>query len=207
MSYTVYKNRLCLETEDGQVLPLILIADSSLRTNSGKMVRSWSLASFRFIGENEGILYDKNEYLSGIEKGIHAFVKKKNENAKRYMERFPQFASDEEITINSQMDGSDWINGKIPTYKQFATYLKNLVKNYSISIDEFCRKYGSISLSLEFCDENYKNISSKHFVIRSDSDLTEADAWYRDNNKDNLYGVVRIEGISEDIKIRKKRRG
>ena len=202
MSHTVYKNRLCLETKDGRIFPMILSADSSLRTNTGKMFRSWSLASFRFIGENKGILYNKNEYLTGVENGIHALVKKDEENTKKFMERFPELRCNEEITINSRMDGSDWINGKIPTYKQFATYLKNLVKNYSIHTDEFCRKYGSISISLEFCDKDYKNVTSKYFVIHSDSDLTDSDAWYRDNNNDDLYGVVGISGIDENIKIK-----
>lgn len=104
LSYDVYKNRICIEAADGRVLPLILVADSSLIDENGRMSRCWGVASFTFIKPNpQGLLYDGDEYIKGVREGVPEIVKKENWKNMERKKRHPGSMWDTNLTMDSSM--------------------------------------------------------------------------------------------------------
>lgn len=169
MSHYIYKEKAFLEMPNGNILPLILYADSSVTGMSGRNHPAhWFIQT---LGCEPGLVVDKKLYQKAADEAVQSRLD-------WLKEHYP----DEDHSLDSYNPYGDTYrgNGKIRGMKSFLSAKRN------ISAEEYLRRN---CFSVYLKPNNSENMS---FYITDIDDIQRMDDWYRQYRKDYPDKMVYI---------------
>lgn len=181
MSYYLYKEKKYVSV-DGKIFPLVKYADSSIRNWEGKRDYHWTIYNI----VNMGILADPKEW----EEERKAAIEKEFEllQACKWIE--------DPITLDStNYCGNSYPGGyKIRNKRAFLSAKKTIPLETLLA-----QNFGPFAIDLKIYDKSsYKTQNSESFLIRTNEDLIQADARYKevhDSLSDELGICLGVSGL------------
>lgn len=174
MSYYMYKDKKFIETPDGKILPLILVADSCVTDGTRKHPAHWCIQT---LGCEAALLVDKKLFQEAADKEVQSRIDWLDKN-------YPD-----------SMHGLDDYNPYCDTYRgnsKIRGMKSFLSAKRTISAEEFL-SFNRFSVSLQPRDtKKEKNKETQRFFITNLDDLKALDRWYRKHREEYPDDVIYI---------------
>lgn len=159
MSYYSYKKKIFVETSKGDIFPLTMYSDSSIRDDSGHMVWKWMIYGIK----KGAILCPKEEF-----KKIAAEML---EDQKRLIKECAiRCREEEEVTKDSFLySGNVYLGGR--RLRDLQRFLS--VRN-TVPAEKFFRKNGWVGIYHKVYDNNWRVAESTDTMISNEEQLYKA---------------------------------